>query len=202
MRFWKPRHVPGHPLVTVVAAAYAPSSRLQHACLAFVHCMLGQTYQNIELLLMHDGPMKDELKRWLPRDSRLHLIENEFRLNQHGHPQRVHGISVSKGAYIGLANADCWYVPVYIEWLVSELIRHKADIAFCDMIHSHHLWRPFETKFKKSRLDVGAWIARGDLVRSTPWTDYGFSGDGTFIDAMAAKANKTTKVKAFLYTHN
>jgi hypothetical protein len=203
MRFWTRREVPGTPLVSMVIAAYTRQDpRLLDALLCLVYCLRAQTYSNWEAIIVHDGPNGvhgqtiDAIG-----DARLRWLETPERKQQHGHPWRAYGISLARGDYIGLSNGDNYYVPVYFEAMLNALLTHHAQFAYCDMIHSHREWQPYPTEPHSGRLDLGAWVANAELVKATPWTDMGFNGDGTFIEALVARAAKLVKLENCLFVH-
>jgi len=136
-------------------------------------------------------------------DPRVKVISTPERKQQFGHPWRKWAIEKhTTGAYVGMANDDNWYAPVYFESMAHELFNIGGDFAYCNMVHSHKLWKPFETKPTKGRIDVGCWMAKRELVVGTPWTDMSFNGDGTFVEAMIAKARNVRKLKEYLFVHN
>jgi hypothetical protein len=91
---------------------------------------------------------------------------------------------------------------VYFEWLLHLLTTQPADFAYCDMVHSHEQWTFFRTTPRMSGLDLGGWLARADLVKATPWRDFGFAGDGTFIEDLVARAPRLAHAPACLFVHN
>ena len=210
IRMWKTRKVPGNPLVSMVVASYLrEDERRWSSLMCLVWSLMAQTYQNWEVVIVHDGrlPPDEATRRKIERLenislSKVRFLETPERRAKFGHPWREYGIKQAKGKYICLSNDDNLYAPVFVEALVAELVNGKNQFAYCDMIHSHQQWRFFSTQPRKSKLDLGAWIADGDLVRSTPWTDFSFSGDGTFIEALVKKAKGVVKVPSCLFVHN
>lgn len=205
MRYWKERKIHGKPVVSMAAAVYLDSKRQRDVLLGFVYDFLSQTYPYWQLLLVHDGPCHLEIKKPLEHvcDSRVKWIETSERKKNFGHPWR-RGVLLNHGTgqYVGFTNFDNRYVPVYLEWMVSELQSHKADFAYCDMVHSHKLWKLMQTKPSYKHLDLGDFLTTMDLVRATPWNDFSFRGDGTYINLLVSKAKKVVKVPAVLFTHN
>lgn len=184
----------------MIVAAYERPRPL--ACL--LHSFLCQTYENFEVLIIHDGPgaaAREVVERI--GDRRIKFMETDRRTNQFGHPLRKLGIGYCSGQYVGMSNDDNYYVPVYFEWMLHSLVASGALFAYCNTIHSHHLWQPYDTKPMRGALDAGAWIADTELVKTTEWTDFGSAGDGTYIDALVAKAqNRIVKVPGYVFVHN
>lgn len=86
--------------------------------------------------------------------------------------------------------------------MLHALVSQSAEFAYCDLVHSHHGWAYFPTVPRKGGLDLGAWIARANLVKATPWRDWDFAGDGTFIDDLVCRAQGVVHVRAWLFIHN
>lgn len=200
MRFWRSKPVPGNPLVSMVVAAYVVDEPRRRAAL---ECLLksfeAQTHSNWEAVVVHDGP---GLGSFANLDSRIHLIETQERKQNFGHPWRQFGIEKTRGKYVGMTNGDNYYAPAYFEAMLRSLIANNADFIHCDMIHSHKIWKPLPTKLKRGQIDLGCWLASGDLVRSTPWKDISFAADWTYIQELTRKAGKVVKLSNFMFVHN
>ncbi len=207
MRFWKSRHFEKRPLVTMQVATFLNDEPRRMAALrVLVSCFQAQTYPHWEVLLTHDGPVADTARaEWtaLGQDKRIRLIETPERKLAFGHPWRLWSlVNHANGAVFGFTNDDNYYAPVYLEWMMHELISRKADMVYCDMVHSHKQWKALNTRPTYRHLDLGGFLVRAELARSTPWVDFSFKGDGTYINALAAKAKRAVKVPALLFVHN
>ena len=206
MRYWKKKNIPKELRVSIVAAAYTIGERrLTEALMCFVHSIKAQTWNNWELILVHDGPNLDlisELRHIIKSDNRVKLICTEERRAKFGHPWRTFGIGEATGDYIGLSNADNYYAPTYIEDMLNVLVNGKVDFVYCNMIHSHKNWAPFKTLPKKSSIDLGAWICSASIVKSTKWPSYEFNSDGIFIEQLVKKCKKTAKLNQYYLIHN
>jgi hypothetical protein len=190
-----------------VIAAYLAEDRRQDAALrSLLWSLEAQTYPHWRAVVVHDGPLParlaglpENLSRKFPRVT---MAVTPKRLGQSGHPHRHAWACKTEGEFVGFTNQDNYYAPVYLEWTVSKLVVEKADLAYCDMVHSHQLWRPFTTAPKPGRIDLGCYLARRGLVAATPWTDHSFRGDGTYFEQLAKRARKVVKVPATLFVHN
>lgn len=210
MRYWKPRKFERQPLVSMVVATYLEDPYRCQSLVALLAALHVQTYHNWEAIVVHDGPCpvtldRERLDELGPGDGvqRVYFHETKERRRQFGHPHRYWAATtLAKGEIIGFTNDDNYYAPVYFEWLVSEMLRQEADFVHCDMVHSHQLWQFFPTKPRYKKLDLGGFLVRAELVRSTPWTDFSFRGDGSYINALVQKARKVVKVPACLFVHN
>jgi predicted protein tyrosine phosphatase len=186
-------NVEPEPLVSIaVRIKYAPD-RLN----LFLLSMKRQRYQNWEVIAITDGPNSAaaEFIRAFG-DPRVKFIETEKRLGRWGHPYRQLGISACQGEFIGLSNDDNYYVPGYIEQMVNAL--EAADIALAQTLHSYSGW-----KVTGVGADLGCWVARAELVKSTPWHGVEFDSDAQYLNALIAKAGKrVAKIHRPLFVHN
>lgn len=210
MKNWKTLPVKGTPLVSLAIACYLDGpdrERRRHQLTGLAASLAAQTWANWEAVIVHDGTgdgssLAGEIARY---DARLSVWATPERKQQYGHPWRHRAIREhTRGEYVGFANDDAWFAPVFFEALLSRLTTTKARLAHCDLIHSHGLWKLLSTEPRRGRLDVGGWLAARDVVLGTPWTSYEFHGDGLYINALATKLGRAriAKVPNVLYVHN
>jgi len=117
------------PLVSIVIAAYKSDHEY---FLAAINSALKQTYSNIEVLVADDSPSDCLLS--LVRDfndSRIQYFNNNVPLGVAVNHWRA--FERAKGEFIAILNHDDWYLPSFVETLVSGL-QEKANpvLAFCD----------------------------------------------------------------------
>jgi hypothetical protein len=199
IRGWDPLPVTGRPTVSLAVATYEQGDEL--AC--FLYSLRAQTYPHWEAVVVHDGP--GPLARGVVEkvaDPRVRLIETPERRGQYGHPWRELGIDACTGDYIGLTNGDNYYAPVYFEWSVHLLTTEGADVVYCDAVHSHARWAAVRSGPRKGEIDLGCWVARAGLVKTTPFSDHGFCGDGTYFEALLRKADRVLHINRPLFVHN
>lgn len=210
MRFWKPRAITNPPSVMMLVASYLDGEhdRRWDTLQCLLYSLKAQTYQNWQVVVVHDGPIAHDhaslklMDRVSEIDPRITLVETDERLKSFGHKHRHEYAKASSADILGFTNDDNYYAPVYFEWMIHEMLAKKAELAYCDMVHSHKLWKPFTTAPRYKHLDMGGFLAKRSLVERTPWTDYSFSGDGMFINALTANSRKTVKVASTLFVHN
>ncbi len=182
------------PLVSIaVRIKYAPD-RLQ----LFILSMQRQRHDNWEMVAVTDGPNEPAARLVAEtNDPRIRLVETEERLGRWGHPYRQRGLDACRGDYIGLSNDDNYYVPGYIEQMLHAL-GSTADIALCQMLHSHSGW-----KVDPPGNDLGAWIARAALIRKVPWTGQDYTSDRDYLQSLLAMApGRVATVARPLFVHN
>jgi hypothetical protein len=211
MRFWKPKRVPGAPIVGLGVAAHFADERQLYACWGLACALKAQTWPRWRAHIIHDGPTLPlpsivGLLTFLASDPRFTYEPTAERKKQFGHPHRQRALDYLTGVcdWVGLTNQDNYYAPSYFEMMLGEAHAAKTpvDFVYSDMVHSHRLWKPMVTKPKKSHLDLGAWLARSELVKQVPFDQTGFAADGDYIDRLVKRAKGLAKVNAALFVHN
>jgi glycosyltransferase involved in cell wall biosynthesis len=193
--------LPGNPKLSMIVSAYYRDQQI----LPTLACFLAQTHQNFEVLVVHDGPGDGAVRASVAlfQDDRLHYLDLPERRNDWGNSAKAWGSQQATGEWIGHSNDDNYYAPVYFERMLGALLRDDAQFVYCNMIHSHHGWTPFDTAPAVGRIDGGGWICRAEIVKSTAWpvnpTDP--CADGHLAQALAARS-KVVKVPATLFVHN
>lgn len=211
MRNWKSMPVRGEPTVALVIASYldgADASRRVMQLGSLIYSLAAQTWPRWQAVVVHDGPAGAERAQNLLAkigDSRVRFWASTARQGDWGHRQRQPQAALADTSYVGFANDDAWFAPVYLEALLSALTVQRKRFAYCDCVHSHRLWQPLGTTIARRKIDVGGWLACRKLVASTPWTDFGFAGDWSYVAALTracGKAAIAAKVPHCLYVHN
>lgn len=204
MRHWKSRDIPDGHDVTIVMASYLNENPHRRLLLdATLASLRAQTYSKFRVDIVHDGPLDPGEPLTFDWDERFHFHQTPTRINDHGHSYRWQYASQAPTPLVGFANDDHYFCPVYLEWMAAELAAHPdLDIVYCDLIHSHQQWKLLKTQPKVGRIDVSGWLARTELIRRTPWTDYGFTADGIYFEKLFANARRAGKIDAALLVHN
>lgn len=214
MRFWKPKPVPGEPLVGLGVAVYLNDDRkrLLPALQCFVASVRAQTYTNWRLHLVHDGPLSAEVGQKavieLTRDARVVWAATPERRGHFGHPHRQATLEAltKTCAWVGLNNGDNYLAPVFLEWLLATALAAPAggcDLVHCDMVRSHKGWKPFPTRPRRGQLDLGAFLVRSALAKQVKFDNFGFAGDGDWINRLMSRpAVRVRRVPAVLMVHN
>ncbi len=113
------------PLVSVIVTVYNLELYLGDCLLS----LTGQTYGNLEILVVDDGSTDGSLavaKRFAAADSRVRIISKD----NEGLPlTRKRGVEESRGEYICWIDGDDYIHPNYIEKLVGAVLRSGCDSA-------------------------------------------------------------------------
>ena len=117
------------PLISVIVPVYKVEKYLD-ACVASI---LGQTYANLELILVEDGSPDNSgalCDAWAQKDPRVRVIHKE---NGGGGLARNVGLDAAKGELIAFVDSDDYIAPDMFAYLYS-LLQQGADIAECDYV--------------------------------------------------------------------
>jgi hypothetical protein len=190
--------LPIQPLASIVVRIKYPVDRLQ----AFLLSMQRQRYTAWECVLITDGPRPD-VREFLAtaKPPNCRFIETPEVKGCWGYHYKQQGIDACQGEFIGLQNDDNWLCPGFLEQLVWAL-SDGAELALCDMVHSHLGWQHYQTSPRPGECDLGSWLARTELVRKVAWPGTNFDSDGVFVQRMAEMAKRVVNVRRPLYVHN
>jgi hypothetical protein len=169
-----------------------------------IYSILCQTWQHFEIIVYHDG-INDKVRAAIDKinDDRIRYFEQDPQVKCWGHKLRWLGSLAAQGEFICHTNDDNYYAPTYFEKMLWRLQRSNSELVFCNMIHSHRDWAPFETAPQNGGLDAGSWMCKASVVKDTPWPEkLHFSSDGEYFDLLKEKARNTVKVDNYLFVHN
>lgn len=111
--------------ISVIVPVYNVAKYLNRC----VESIVGQTYQNLEIVLVDDGSTDASKKycdAWRKKDSRIKVVHQK---NRGLSAARNTGIKKSTGKYLVFVDADDYLAPSHIEDLYHALSATKADIA-------------------------------------------------------------------------
>ena len=121
-------------LISIVLPIYNGEKYMRQS----IDSVIGQTYQNWELLIVDDGSTDRTAaiaKEYEQKDSRIHYHKNPQNLRL---PRTLNrGFSLAKGAYLTWTSDDNYYYPTALETMVGALEREQRDFCFasCDVIN-------------------------------------------------------------------
>ncbi len=113
------------PLVSVIVPVYNTEKYLRES----LDSILGQSYENIEVLVTDDGS-KDRsfsiMENYATKDSRVHIFKQE---NQGPNAARLNGLKHAKGEYVTFVDADDYIDKNLIADQLEVIRKQKVDMA-------------------------------------------------------------------------
>lgn len=115
------------PLISVIIPIYKAEKYIEKC----VRCVMSQTYQNLEIILVDDGSPDESgaiCETLAKEDARIRVIHKE---NGGAATARNAGLDIMTGEYIAFVDADDYMEANYIESLYCILSEHQAQVAIC-----------------------------------------------------------------------
>lgn len=115
------------PLVSIIVPVYNAEKYISQT----IESVLGQTYQNWELILVNDGSTDNSeyiIQNY--KDSRFKYLKKE---NGGVSTARNLGIKQASGIYIAFLDADDVWLPDNLQKKISLALEHQLDWVFSDM---------------------------------------------------------------------
>lgn len=119
------------PLVSIVVPVYNVEKYLEK-CLESI---IGQTYENIEILLVNDGSTDSSgeiCDYYGEQDSRIRVIHQ---INQGLSGARNTALDIAKGEYITCIDSDDFVSNSLVENLLKAIIEYNCDISVCGTVY-------------------------------------------------------------------
>lgn len=153
-----------NPLVSIIVPVYRIKEEYLRAC---IESLTGQTYRNIEILLVDDGSPDDCGAICDSYAARFPLIKVIHQENQGVSVARNHGIEAAAGEYIIFVDADDWIEPDCVEIAVGEIEKQKVDVLFFQHIREDIISSSFPAEkprfIEKSEVkNIHAHLLRGE----------------------------------------
>ena len=117
------------PKVSIIIPVFNVENYLER-CLKSV---IAQTFKDIEIIIINDGSIDKSLeicKKFAESDKRIILINQK---NSGVSAARNTGIDIATGKYLSFVDSDDFITPDMIEFLLTNLEEHDADISSCGM---------------------------------------------------------------------
>lgn len=115
------------PLISVIIPVYEVEKYLKRA----VDSVLGQTYRNLEIILVDDGSPDGcpaICDAYEAKEARVRVIHKQ---NGGLSDARNAGLDIAGGDYIAFLDSDDYYAPYFIEVMYHQLIETQAQVAVC-----------------------------------------------------------------------
>lgn len=187
-----------------------------------ISSLICQTMSNWELLLIHDGKNDTNIKQIVQNfnDERITYIEYPERINDYGHTLRKWALNEiknkkidTKSDYIVITNADNYYVPTFIEKMVTQFDYSDIIVTYCSgMLHSYkspqpegdHEYGTIKTKLELGHIDCGGIMVKKDEACEIGWNNLDIYSDWTYIEDIIKKygKDKFSKILGTLFIHN
>lgn len=167
-----------------------------------------QTFKNWKLWLIHDGPGGDEVEAFvrLLNDDRIEFIETEKHAGNYGHSLRAEYLQKVKSEYVVITNADNYYTPVFLEYMLKPFENGSRAVAsYCShMIHSYQKWETQPCRLARGWIDCGGVLLKTKEAQAVGWHSVEHSADWFFFyDIIKCYgANRFKAVKGTLFVHN
>ena len=124
-----PRCEEDQELISVIVPVYKVEPYLTKC----VDSILGQTYRNIEVILVDDGSpdaCPDICDRYVGQDARVRVIHKK---NGGVSSARNAGLDAATGGLIAFVDPDDWMESDMLESLVANMREYESDLAECGM---------------------------------------------------------------------
>jgi hypothetical protein len=116
----------GGPLVSVLMATHRSDDSVDVA----IASVLGQTWRNLELIVIDDcssEPQVARLEQWAARDRRVRLIRTAR--NVGAYAARNRGLAEARGTFVTCHDSDDWSHPRKLELQVRHLLSTPGSVA-------------------------------------------------------------------------
>lgn len=199
-------------LVSIIIPVYNNQDFLSK-CLDSV---IGQTYQNIEVILVDDGSQDNSgaiCDEYQQRDARVKVFHRD---NQGASLARQYGLGVAKGEFIQFVDSDDWMHLEKTEKMLHSALENDADIVWCDVemvekdgSHNFKLqFNPQSSSLLKSLYwgRVPGWL-HNKLIKTAYLKDISFPKDWMMEDVFIStqlllKNGRNSYVNEPLYAYN
>lgn len=188
-----------------------------------ISCLLCQTYQNWELLLLHDGKNITGLNKIVENynDKRITYIQSEVRQHNYGHHLRKWALEEIKNNklalntdYILITNSDNYYTPIALEEAAKTLDNNlqASSTYFGQFVHGYmsnqkdgtYRFGVLDTKLELGWIDCGGVMVRKEVACSIGWRSMKPYSDWEYFQDIINKYGKESFIKTFgcHFSHN
>lgn len=152
-------------LISVIVPVYNVETYLNRC----VDSIIGQTYKNIEIILIDDGSTDASPRLcddYLHIDNRIVVIHQE---NKGLSSARNVGIKIAKGKYLSFVDSDDYIDKHFIDRMYTTITAQSSDIVICDI-------RSFDSQtlqFLPHTRDIGnSFVDIGHIFETMMQSDY------------------------------
>lgn len=119
--------------ISIIVPVYNVSEYLPKC----INSLLGQTYQNVEIICVNDGSTDNSLiilQKYAEKSSRIHIINQK---NRGVSEARNHGMNAATGDWIMFVDSDDWIDDVTCEVMHKAAIEYNAQAVMCAYIKEY-----------------------------------------------------------------
>ena len=123
----------GQSKISVIVPVYKVENFLDRC----VESIVGQTYENLEIILVDDGSPDNcpaMCDKWAEKDGRIKVIHKE---NGGVSSARNAALDIVSGDYICFVDSDDWIDPGMYEFLYKNSQKYDADISCCGIFYDY-----------------------------------------------------------------
>ncbi len=185
-----------NPKISVIVPVYKVEKYLDKC----VSSIVGQTYENLEIILVDDGspdncPQMCDV--WAQKDERIKVIH---KTNGGLSDARNAGLNIATGDYIGFIDSDDWIEPDMYHILMKNALDYDADISRCGIFVDEEMTggQDIHSEFQELKIldntEYLKGLVMGGYIRGVVWNkiykretvgDFRFSiDDGASEDIM------------------
>ena len=186
--------MPKFSIIATDAENHVPREKMKQG----IKSILDQTYEDYELLIIHDGPRSNKFELDLPENAS--LLETEkfygiYGLDEFyagfgwGHHSRDMGIKVAEGEYILNFNIDNILYPHALQTISDKIDKTKADVVIYACTHEK-----FDIKYFSGippvmgKVDLLQCVASKKAWESIGgWHRYDHSADGFLFEEIISR---------------
>ena len=199
-----------NPLISVVLTTY---NEMPHRLPAAVHSILGQTFQDFELLIYHDGKDSNigssfrltadfvntfrDINRELPGNMK--FLHSEHRRELWGFPMRQDALSQVRGQYVVFQNGDNYATPKYLEFFARSIAENPGvDMVYANVLHNYATpgleYVVLDTRPGTGAIDMACCCTKIQAAREAGFEPFWVAADGTFVDRLVAQGKHIVKI--------
>jgi glycosyltransferase involved in cell wall biosynthesis len=171
-------------VLTFVAVTYHQMDRF--ILPSFVYNILGQTWDNWKLIILHDGPSSDGSKEFMEQivaqyPDQVTYIESETRENCWGHQNRALGLSLVDTPWVTFTNVDNQYCWDFVHHLWGDMTNGRHDVICFRIAHNYFGYKSFYNWFDMSQCDMMQFAVRTEMAKTAGFNHRVHEADGLFI---------------------